>query len=457
MLPEKFGERMKALLGESYPAFLTALSQEAVRGLRINTLKCGREDFLSKNELPLTPLSYTDVGFILESEEQVGRLAEHHSGRIYMQDPGAMAPLSAIKIPRGAKVVDLCAAPGGKSSQAAAMIGEEGFLLSNELFPKRAKMLVGNLERLGVRNAVVTSMETSRLAELYNEYFDYAIVDAPCSGEGMFRKNDLASEEWSEENIKISAERQREILDSAAKLVREGGYIIYSTCTYAPEENEESVNYFLLSHPEFSPEPLPEEILKVTAPAISNERYGERLRYARRFYPHISRGEGQFLALMRKCSSVLSTKVCKHSTKSLTKQENEAVQKFFKEAFSHIPEAKLIRHGANVILLPKSAPPIPEHSVFMAGVLVGEIQKDRLIPSHQLFSAYGENFAVRVELSEDTDKLMAYLNGEEIDAPEGAKNGYCAITYKDSSLGGGKISGGKIKNHYPKGLRNRRL
>ena len=448
---------MEALLGESYPAFIAALSEEAVRGLRINTIKCPREDFLSKNELPLTPLSYTDVGFILESEEQVGRLAEHHSGRIYMQDPGAMAPLSAIKIPRGAKVVDLCAAPGGKSSQAAAMIGEEGFILSNELFPKRAKTLVGNLERLGVRNAAVTSMETSNLAELYNEYFDYAIVDAPCSGEGMFRKNDLASEEWSEENIRISAERQREILDNAAKLVREGGYIIYSTCTYAPEENEDSINGFLLSHPEFSPEPLPEEILKVTAPALRNEKYGQRLEYARRFYPHISRGEGQFLALMRKNSSVLSTKVCKNSLKTLSKQEIETVKKFFNEAFSTPPKAKLVKHGANILLLPESAPPIPAYSVFMAGVLVGEIQKDRLIPSHQLFSAYGDNFVVRVELSKDPQRLLAYLNGEEIDAPQGLKGGYCAITYKGSSLGGGKISGGKIKNHYPKGLRNRRV
>ena len=457
MLPEKFTEKMKALLGESYPAFLSALSEDAVRGLRINTVKCKRDGFLSDCELPLTPLPYTDTGFILETDEQVGRLAEHHSGRIYMQDPGAMAPLSAVKIPLGAKVVDLCAAPGGKSSQAAAMIGEEGFILSNELFPKRAKILVSNLERLGIKNAMVTSMETEKLTNLYNEYFDYAIVDAPCSGEGMFRKNDLATEEWSEDNVKISAERQKEILNNAAKLVKAGGYIIYSTCTYSPEENEESVNSFLLSHPEFSPEQLPDAIIKVTAPAISDERYGERVKYARRFYPHISRGEGQFLAVMRKNASVLTTKVCKDGAKSLTKQENEIVKKFFKETFSRIPSAKLSKVGNSIVLLPESAPPIPEYSVFMAGVLVGEIQKDRVIPSHQLFSAYGEDFMIRVELSSQSDKLYAYLEGEEIDAPEGASNGYCAITYKGSSLGGGKISGGKIKNHYPKGLRNRRL
>ena len=204
MLPEKFTEKMKKLLGKDYSKFAEAIENEsAVRGLRINTLKCTREDFLRNNTLPISPLEYTDTGFILSSDEQVGRLAEHHSGRIYMQDPGAMAPLSAVNIPKGARVVDMCAAPGGKSGQAAAMIGEDGFLLSNEFVPKRAKILVGNLERLGVRNALVTSMDTGRLAELFEEYFDFAIVDAPCSGEGMFRKNSLASDEWSEDAVKI--------------------------------------------------------------------------------------------------------------------------------------------------------------------------------------------------------------------------------------------------------------
>ena len=455
MLPEKFTERMKKLLGEDFPLFSHALLEEdAVRGLRINTLKCDRDEFLSDNTLPITPLSYTDTGFILDSDEQVGRLAEHHSGRIYMQDPGAMAPLSAVNIPEGARVVDLCAAPGGKSGQAAAMIGENGFLLSNEFVPKRAKILVGNLERLGVKNAVVTSMDTEKLSDFFREYFDYAIVDAPCSGEGMFRKNDAAIDEWSEEGVLISAERQKKILDNASKLVKCGGYIIYSTCTYAPEENEEVIDAFLTSHPSFSPVPLPEKIVSVTKEAVGDF---ENAKYARRFYPHISNGEGQFLALMKKNSSDLTTFVCKDASKPLSKTENAVVSAFLKAHFKEDAKARLAKVGDNVVLLPEGIEAVPPHSVFMAGVLVGEIQKDRLVPSHQLFSAYGHNFKTRVDISDNGKALYDYLSGEETDAPDGVENGYCAVTYKSAAIGGGKISNGKIKNHYPKGLRNRKL
>ena len=447
---------MKALLSEDYDAFLSALEDEkAVRGLRINTLKCDRESFLSNNSLPLESIPYTDLGFILDSDDGVGANPEHHSGRIYMQDPGAMAPLSAIEIRKGARVVDLCAAPGGKSGQAAAMIGDEGFLLSNEFVPKRAKILVGNLERLGVRNAIVTSMDTSRLSDLYCEYFDYAIVDAPCSGEGMFRKNSGAIEEWSEGNVRASAERQRDILGNAARLVREGGYIIYSTCTYSVEENEGTINSFLSSHPEFSPVAPSEKILKSTASPIVTKDNAERVKHCRRFYPHISSGEGQFLSILHKDYSVLSTKVCKDSSKPLSKAESNIVNEFLKSTLKAIPNGRAVKHGENVVLLPESITALPESSVFMAGVLIGEIQKGRLVPAHQFFSAYGDFFKIRVELSDNEKKLYSYLAGEEIPAPDGTDNGWCVLTYKGSSLGGGKVAGGRIKNHYPKGLRSR--
>ncbi len=453
---EKFTERMKEILGEDFPGFMSALSQNAVRGLRINTLKCERDEFLKENSLPLSPIFYTDTGFILDSDEQVGRLAEHHSGRIYMQDPGAMAPLSAVKLCEGARVIDLCAAPGGKSGQAAAMLGEEGFLLSNEFVPKRAKILVGNFERLGIRNAVVTSMDTARLCELYSDFFDCAIVDAPCSGEGMFRKNSTAEEEWSEENIILSAKRQREILNNAARLVRDGGCIIYSTCTYSPEENEKIIDDFLTSHPDFSPIPLPEKITAATADAVCTDCNAENVKFARRFYPHISKGEGQFLALIKKNTGNMPTLLYKNTEKSLSKSESEIVNKFLSEVLTEAPQTRAVKSGENILLLPKSMPPLPPHSVFMAGVLLGEIQKGRLIPAHQFFSAYGALFKTQVELSEDSERLDAYLFGEEIAAPEGAPPGYSVITYKGSSVGGGKISDGKIKNHYPKGLRNKK-
>lgn len=456
MLPEKFTEKMKKLLGEDYPKFISALEEDAVRGLRVNTLKCERDEFLFSTALPLTSLPYTDAGFILNSDEQMGKDPEHHSGRIYMQDPGAMMPLSAVDIPRGARVVDLCAAPGGKSGQAAAKIGENGFLLSNEFVPKRAKILVSNLERLGVRNAIVTSMDTSRLCECYSEFFDYAIVDAPCSGEGMFRKNEAAIEEWNEENVSLCSKRQRQILENAATLVREGGYIVYSTCTYSTEENEDTADYFLTRHPNFSPVEAKEAVIRSTAPAISNKDNCERVKYGRRFYPHLSKGEGQFVAVFKKNSSDMQTKVCKCATEPLTKPEAAIVKDFFKNELVSEPDGRVCKISGKVLILPSSITAVPSHSVFMAGVLLGDIQKGRIEPSHQFFSAYGELFKRKVELSENENLLSRYLFGEEIEAPYAIENGYCVLTYKGSSLGGGKISGGRIKNHYPKGLRNRR-
>ena len=459
MLPHKFLERMKTLLGSDFAAFLSALEGDAVRGLRVNTLKCSAKDFLEETTLPLRKTAYSEVGFILDSDEGVGKLCEHHSGRIYMQDPGAMAPLSAIDIPLGARVVDLCAAPGGKSGQAAAMIGDGGFLLSNEFVPKRAKTLVSNFERLGIKCAVVTSMDTDRLPELFENYFDYAIVDAPCSGEGMFRKNSVAEEQWSEDNVRISAQRQRKILANAAKLVRGGGYIIYSTCTYSKEENEMTVDAFLKDNPSFTLVPPKSSVAKVTAPAVSfPEVSAENLHFARRFYPHLCEGEGQFFAIMQKdFDGKTPTILYKDASKPLSREESAAVNSFLKENLISPPDARVAKVGENIVLIPHGVPPIPQGSVFMSGVLLGEIKKGRLLPSHQFFSAYADFFIRKVELSGNAESLEKYLCGEEISAPDATLSGYCVLTYKGTALGGGKASLGRIKNHYPKGLRNKRV
>ena len=258
MISEVFLNRMKNMLGEEYAEFERALSEEAVKGVRVNTAKVSVEDYLSVTELDLTPLSYTDYGFIPKNADGIGTTAEHHAGMIYVQDPGAMATVTALDVKRGWRVLDACAAPGGKASQLAALVGDEGFVLANEYVPKRAKIIVGNFERLGLKNAVVTSLDTAKLADMFSAYFDLVLCDAPCSGEGMFRKYDEAVTEWSEENVTLCAERQREILANCAGPVKAGGYLLYSTCTYSKEENEDTVRTFLDSHPEFSPEPVKE-------------------------------------------------------------------------------------------------------------------------------------------------------------------------------------------------------
>ena len=439
---------MAEMLGEEYQRFEAALAEPNVRGIRINTTKISVEDFLDKTSLVLSPIDYAEDGFIPDSCEGIGKSAEHHAGMFYVQDPGAMATVKALDIKPGWRVLDACAAPGGKASQLASAVGDDGFLLANEYVPKRAKIIVSNFERLGIKNALVTSLDTAKISDMFDSYFDLVLCDAPCSGEGMFRKYDEAITEWSEENVALCADRQREILDNLSGTVKAGGYLLYSTCTYSKEENEDTVAYFLDSHPEFSLCEVKEELKTATADGLC-----EAVK-ARRFYPHLTKGEGQFIALMKKDenSSNLPTILYKDNAKSPTKEENAAIQKFISDNLLEKPEGRIIKWGEMLVLLPHNMP-LPQYSVFMPGVCLGEVKKGNFFPHHQFFSAYGDIFKLKEDLKRGDGRVEKYLRGEEIEATFD-QNGWCCVTYEGTALGGGKASGGRIKNHYPKGLRN---
>lgn len=455
MLPERFCERMKKLLGDEYESFEKAMAEPPVRALRVNLLKSSPAALLERGTLSLSEISYCDNAFFESGCEKIGATAEHHSGEIYVQDPGAMAPLSALEIKKGWRVLDLCAAPGGKSSQAAERIGDDGFILSNEYVPKRAKILVGNFERLGIKNAMVTSLDTGEFKKYFDSHFDLVILDAPCSGEGMFRKNSEAVSEWSEENVALSAQRQKYILENAAALVKKGGYIVYSTCTFSLEENEMQIDGFLSRHSDFTLEKCREELILQSSDGINFEG-AERadLNLTRRFYPHKSRGEGQFLALMKKTDGEekKQTILYKDASREPNREETAAIQAFFRENLVKFPEGLIRKHGENLVLISHGHPLLPK-SVFSAGVLLGEVKKGILHPSHQFFSCYGELFKRKLILKNADSRLQKYLTGEEIDAPELSGKGFSCVFYENASLGGGKLSDGKLKNHYPKGLR----
>jgi len=455
MLPEKFKERMKALLGNEYPEFEKALTEEkAKKGIRVNTLKASDEEILESFDGQISPLSYVPHGYLCTQEiSGIGNTPEHASGQIYVQDPGAMASASALEVKPGMLVADLCAAPGGKSTQIAAGLGGEGLILSNEYVPKRAKILVSNFERMGIRNGIVTSLDTKEFTKLYENIFDIVVVDAPCSGEGMFRKDVPAIEEWSEENVNICKERQLEILNNASKILKCGGKLLYSTCTYSLEENEMTVDRFLKDHPDFALCEVNDKLKNVTSQGISfNGAACTELDKCRRFYPHKASGEGQFIALMQKNSGERGEFLYKDSTKVPTRDELKLVEEFFSQALSERPNGRIAKYGENLVLISHGVP-IPPKSVFSAGVLIGEIRGKNLFPSHQFFSAWGSLFKIKVNLSDNEAKL--YLAGEEITKARETRSGYCALIYKNATIGGGKISNGKIKNHYPKGLRIR--
>ena len=449
MIPEQFLLRMKNILCDDFAAFESALSEPSVRAVRVNTTKISVPDFLSATSLELEKIQHTRDGFIPKNCDGIGRSAEHHAGMFYVQDPGAMATVGALDVCPGWRVLDSCSAPGGKASQLASAVGDEGFVLANEYVPKRAKIIVGNFERLGIKNAVITSLDTKKFGEMFDSYFDLVLCDAPCSGEGMFRKYDNAGEEWSEENVISCAKRQSEILENCHGCIKPGGYLLYSTCTYSVEENEGVVSEFLASHPEFSLCDVKDELKAVTAPGLNG------MEKARRFYPHLTKGEGQFIALMKKdenCSN-LPTILYKDNTKSPSKPDEAVARAFIKENLITEIKPRFIQIGSEIAIVTHDTP-IPPYSVFMSGVLLGEVKKGILFPHHQFFSAYGAEMKNRLNLKKGDPRVEKYLSGEEIEAAE-CDSGWCAVLYEGVALGGGKISGGRLKNHYPKGLRNK--
>ncbi len=456
MLPEKFKDRMKRLLKEDYGAFIEAMTEnEPVRAFRINRIKVKSAEMITE-ALGDKRVPYEPSGFILNGGIQIGKDALHHAGAVYVQDPGAMAALSAVDIPWGARVLDLCAAPGGKSSKLAEAIGENGFLVSNEYVPKRAKLLVGNFERLGVKNAIVTSLDTSEVQKLFDGVFDLVVADVPCSGEGMFRKNSEAISEWSEENVTACKRRQKEILENAAALVAPGGTLLYSTCTFSVEENEENVLEFIEKHGDFTLVPVHERLLPHTAPAIDvSGRHPEIQTAARRFYPHICKGEGQFVAVMKRKAHSTEPRgfLYKDCTLPPSREQARIAEEFFASNLVERPRGRVVKYGENLVLISHGYP-IPPKSVFLSGVLVGEIRGNILFPSHQFFSAYGELFKNKLDIKPGDPMLEKYLRGEEIPT-NGSLAGWCAVTTDGIPLGGGKASGGRLKNHYPKGLRNK--
>lgn len=325
-LPERFTERMTALLGDEAVAFFESLKSSRYYGLRRNPLKgAAAAGFFEA----LKPIPWTGTGYYYEEELRPGKHPYHEAGLYYIQEPSAMAAAEAL-IPRpGERILDLCAAPGGKSTHAAGFMDQQGLLVCNEIHPARAKILSQNIERMGIANAAVTNMEPAALVPVFREFFDGILVDAPCSGEGMFRKDETAIREWSEDHVKLCAARQDTILDCAAAMLRPGGRIVYSTCTFAPEENEQSVSRFLLRHPEFTvrrpdiadwfspgrPEwaCLREESdhtgvwednegMKLSkSPDADQARILAELKDTVRIWPHKAAGEGHFLALLIKC------------------------------------------------------------------------------------------------------------------------------------------------------------
>lgn len=439
--PAEFKERMKNMLKDEYADFEKSFSDDLKSSaIRVNTKKENARNLIFSEFGELEKVPWCSSGFYVDKAKISGNHPYHLSGLFYFQEASAMCAGEALAINEGDKVLDLCAAPGGKSTHIAAKLSKTGFLVSNEINKKRAFILSENIERMGFSNVLVTNESPERLEEKFPEFFDKIIVDAPCSGEGMFRKEPQAISEWSIAHTLSCAQRQQNILKSAIKMLKPGGSILYSTCTFAPCENEENVSFVLENFPDF-------KLLHI--PPLSSIDDG-LIPLTKRIYPHKQNGEGHFVALLKNTKESVFQK--EQETKTNVSKDNlKLIEEFFKKFMNiEIPDGVLISFGEEVYVLPRGIN-IDKIKVLRPGLHLGACKKGRFEPAHALCSALPfEAFKNVLDFDPKSLELISYLKGNTIPCE---KNGWTLISVSKTPLGWGKTSGGILKNHYPKHLR----
>ena len=481
-LPIEFEKKMKAFLGNEWEEFLYSYDNNRFQALRFNTLKVGKNKsveeeiagIMDKLCIPMDKkVTWANDAYYYDEEKRPGKHPYHEMGLYYIQEPSAMSAAALLAPKPGMRVLDLCAAPGGKSTQLATYLGDSGLLVSNEINTQRSRILSQNIERMGIKNAIVTNEDSFVLAAHFPSFFNAIQVDAPCSGEGMFRKLPEAVNEWSPQNVEICAARQKEILDNAATMLKAGGTIVYSTCTFSQEENEDVIEHFLERHPDFTLEEM------------------------ERFWPHKVDGEGHFVAkLVRRgsvnefdadyevceenCNKVEDTglkadrktkknknnKNRKNETKTaLTKENMKLLSEFLDETVSEdmaewIINGKLVMFGDQLYRLPDIDVDLKGIKVQRAGLHIGEFKKQRFEPSHSLALALKQSEAQNVvKLTCDDPQTTGFFNGQSVMLSDGqaaeCKKGWALVCVDGYPAGWGKVNGAQVKNHYPKGLRNK--
>ena len=453
-LPTEFKEKYQNLLGtQEAKNMFNAMDEESKKAFRINPLKSNISYHLEKI-VPDIPNGYYG--------KVSGNDPEWVSGRVYSQDPSAMFPAYIAQIEPGEKVLDLCAAPGGKSTALGEALKGKGVLVANEISTSRAKILRENIERWGITNALITNASPDELVPHFKRYFDKILVDAPCSGEGMFRKNPEAIEYWSPDYVETCKVRQQEILIAACKMLRPGGKLIYSTCTFSPEEDEQIVEWLVN---EYQMKILPIKNVKSDMVSHGYPEWGSGnsdLTKTLRFWPQNNLGEGQFAALLKLPEENIKTKANSKKKKrqkknfSLTKADKELVDKVLSKfvlpaALDNWKEKALVRNN-HVFIPVMDAQQVKGLKILNNGVELGILKKNRFEPGHQLAEVLGQIEQKEVVELPNQDEFLSYLHGETIQVNSTFK-GFVLVSYKNMIFSFGKIAGKTLKNFYPKGLR----
>ncbi|QGQ97420.1 rRNA cytosine-C5-methyltransferase [Paenibacillus psychroresistens] len=463
-LPAAFVDKMKVLLQDQFPAFLASYSEPRYYGLRINTLKVSVEKFKRLSPFQLSEILWAKEGFYYEEGERPGKHPYYNAGLYYIQEPTAMAPVEFLDIQPGDKVLDLCAAPGGKSTQIAAKLKQTGLIVVNDNHADRVKPLVKNLELFGVRNAVVLNELPNRLERVFKDYFDKILVDAPCSGEGMFRKEEEMVKQWDLNSAAKYALMQRDILKSAGVMLAPGGRLVYSTCTFSPEENEEMIAQFIEESSDFSVVPIEADFGFVSSKDGSA-----------RLWPHLLKGEGHYVAVLQRKGEKTDRATLEEPTPEIpskrpTKPAVKPIEidltpfhQFCKDQLLlEMPGVEKL-YGEHLYLMPEGLPSLDGIKVIKPGWYMGAVRKNRFEPAHALAMGLHADEAIRVLQLNSTDgDAIRYLKGETIMADEQSierkhvdspVKGHCLICIDGFPAGWGKWQEGMIKNEYPAGWR----
>ena len=428
--------RMRDLLGSEFDAYYSSLQETPVRGLRINTLKRPNGKI---NGICTEPSPFAKNGWFMDSACNIGSRPEYLCGHVYPQEPSASFAVTAMDLKPGMRVLDLCAAPGSKSTQIAEALENSGLLAANEIVSSRASILKENLERNGCANAVILNSSPADIASSFPGYFDAVLCDAPCSGEGMFRKDPDAESHWSLEHVVSCAARQSAILDSASECVRPGGMLLYSTCTFSPDENEANIRSFLDRHPEFEMEPIP----------VSGGRngidLGRNTNMSRRIYP-MDGGEGHFVARLRKAGTSERTSVPILKSGKIPSEAIAFLNEHLRNQFPYMYIHKDSIYGGTHPFISCSGLHLIRHQT-----LLGTVRGNRFEPSHALAMSSWTELIPSAELSED--QFTAYRRGETI--PIACEKGWMAVRTGGMQAGLVKSDGKILKNHYPKAFRIR--
>ena len=467
-LPQSFLDSMKEILGEDYEAFLAGFDGQRQYGLRVNTLKMNLEEFERIAPFHLKKVPWISNGYFYEAEDAPAKHPFYSAGLYYLQEPSAMTPASRLKVQPGERVLDLCAAPGGKATELGAALQGEGLLVANDINTARARALLRNLELFGISNSFVTNEPPHVLAERFPEFFHKIMVDAPCSGEGMFRKNPAVVDSWQEKGPEYFSKLQREIIVQAADMLLPGGMMFYSTCTFSPLENEKTITHLLKERPDM--EVIPMEDYEGFAEGLTSYRgevFDGSCKLCRRIWPHKMSGEGHFMALLHKKNgtpqqvqqTVLQSSIWWEKCKGLNKEQKAAAEDFFSHVNIAYDVSRIDVRGDNLYYLP--APQYDGRGLHFLrnGLFMGEFKKKRFEPSQPFALAlHAQDFDQVLDFPADDERLSRYLRGETLDvsdliAGEKKRKGWQLVMVAGHPLGFGKLVNNNLKNKYPAGWR----